>query len=249
LRLLAFQTTGAFIGFPILFSIGTAHTSAVHAALCMATIPLFTATIGLAVERRRPARGYLTGAGVAILGEVFIVMSRSIGGIHPPTMIGDAIVLASCLSAAGGFIAGGRLAAVSDTWTATFWGLLAGSICLGPLLLSPIVNIPWTAITVADGLAILHLTAGIAIGYAAWFFALAHGDVARIASLQFLQPILSLAYAAMLLGEQVSFQTDLAAVVIIGGVAVAQGRISLKSLRPKLAPIAVRTSPTSTGAA
>jgi drug/metabolite transporter (DMT)-like permease len=84
-----------------------------------------------------------------------------------------------------------------------------------------------------DWLAVLHLTAGIAIGYATLFFALAHGDVAHIASLQFLQPILSLAYAAMLLGEPVALQTDVAAVVIIGGVAIAQGRIPLKALLPK----------------
>jgi drug/metabolite transporter (DMT)-like permease len=246
LSLLAFQTAGAFIGFPILFSLGTARTSAVHASLCMATIPLFTAAIGLAIERRRPEIGFLLGAGVAIVGEVFVVLSRSIGGLHEPTIIGDTLVLASCLSAACGFIAGGRLASVLDTWTATFWGLLAGSVCLAPLLLTPIAHIPWSSMNAFDWLAVLHLTAGIAIGYSTWFFALAHGDVARIASLQFLQPILSVAYAAMLLSEPVALPTVIAGIVIIGGVAIAQGRIPLKALLPNRSRMLLEATPPST---
>jgi uncharacterized membrane protein HdeD (DUF308 family) len=64
--LLLVSALGGFVGFPLLFSMGTQRTSARHAALIMAAIPLFTGLIGTATERRLPhAQWFLDTAFVA----------------------------------------------------------------------------------------------------------------------------------------------------------------------------------------
>jgi drug/metabolite transporter (DMT)-like permease len=224
LGLLAISTAGSFIGFPILFSLGTARTSATHAALCMATIPLITASIGLVLGRRPPGANWVLGTLIAIIGEIGLVLSRNANPVHGASLTGDLLVLASCVCVAAGFVAGGRLALATDTWTATFWSMTAASIGLAPLFATSLVSVPWNSFDLNDWLAVLHLTAGVAVGYMTWFFALGHGGVSRVAVLQFVQPVLSLIYAAELLGEAITLPTILAGSGILLGVAIARGR-------------------------
>jgi drug/metabolite transporter (DMT)-like permease len=60
------------------------------------------------------------------------------------------------------------------------------------------------------------------VGYVGWYWALAHGGIARIATIQFIQPISGIALAALVLGEHVTAPLVLAAAVVIAGVWVAQ---------------------------
>jgi hypothetical protein len=55
----------------------------------------------------------------------------------------------------------------------------------------------------------------------AWSFALARGGIARVAPLQFAQPVLALIFAAALLGERVSFASILCGITILAGVVIA----------------------------
>ncbi len=59
------------------------------------------------------------------------------------------------------------------------------------------------------------------IGYMLWFFALGRGGIDRIGSLQLTMPVMTLAVAAVLLGETLSALSTVAAVVLIGGTVVA----------------------------
>jgi len=58
------------------------------------------------------------------------------------------------------------------------------------------------------------------IGFFAWYRGLALGGVARVGQTQLLQPILTLGWAALLLGESVSGATLLASLLVIASVAL-----------------------------
>jgi drug/metabolite transporter (DMT)-like permease len=58
-KLLALFSTGSFILFPTLFSVGTQNTSAIHASLIMASMPLVTSSLGasFSISAHRESHG------------------------------------------------------------------------------------------------------------------------------------------------------------------------------------------------
>ncbi|WP_435768588.1 EamA family transporter [Nocardioides sp. SYSU DS0651] len=53
------------------------------------------------------------------------------------------------------------------------------------------------------------------LGFFAWYRGLAIGPMARVSQVQLAQPVLSLAWAAMLLGEQLTVPTVLGGLVVV----------------------------------
>jgi drug/metabolite transporter (DMT)-like permease len=62
------------------------------------------------------------------------------------------------------------------------------------------------------------------LGYVGWYWALAQGGIARIGTIQFLQPLSGLVLAFFLLGERPTYILALATVLILGGVVIAWKR-------------------------
>jgi len=220
--LLAVSAFGCFLGFPILFSLGTEYTSASHAALIMATLPLFTGGIGMLLERRAPRAAWFVGSAIAVVGEAVLALSGKRPATGDSSLIGDALVLLSCIAFAFGVVAGARLTARINPWSATFWGIAMASACLIPLAVMRGPAIAWTTLSATTWAALFHLTVGATIlAYVAWFWALSRGGIARIAPLQFVQPGLALLFAAAIVHEPLPPQLALVAALIIPGVAMA----------------------------
>jgi drug/metabolite transporter (DMT)-like permease len=75
----------------------------------------------------------------------------------------------------------------------------------------------------ASWAAVLFLAVVTSIaGYVGWYWALARGGIARIAPLQFLQPLSGLVLAALLLGERLTWPLAVGAAAVIMGVAIAR---------------------------
>ena len=60
------------------------------------------------------------------------------------------------------------------------------------------------------------------LGYLGWYWALDRGGIARIATLQFLQPVSGFALAAIVLGESVTVPIAIGSALIVGGIVIAQ---------------------------
>jgi drug/metabolite transporter (DMT)-like permease len=222
--LLAVSALGGFVLFPLLFSLGLGRTSAAHGALILAILPITTGLLAAALERRWPGARWWLGAGLAAAGTVWLVVGRF--GLAGPgaSLTGDLLVIASALAASTGYVAGARAAREAGTWAVTFWGLALGGLVLLPVL--PFAVGPATLVRAGAGvwLSLLYL-AGVSsiLAYAAWYWALGQGDMGRTGLIQFAQPVIGLVLAAAVLGEALTWPLVLAAAVIIGGVALAQG--------------------------
>ena len=59
------------------------------------------------------------------------------------------------------------------------------------------------------------------LAYAAWYWALNHGSVVRIAPIQFGQPVVSLVFAVVLLSEPITLPIMVSTALIIGGIVLA----------------------------
>jgi drug/metabolite transporter (DMT)-like permease len=60
------------------------------------------------------------------------------------------------------------------------------------------------------------------LGFFPWYRGLALGGVARVGQIQLVQPVFSLVWAAILLGEHISLGTALASVLVIASAALAR---------------------------
>jgi drug/metabolite transporter (DMT)-like permease len=217
-RLLAFSGFAAFIAFPLVYTVGQHATSALHGALILATLPVFTSLFGTLVERRRVSRTWVAGCVIALASETIVIVWRT-GASGSSSLGGDLLVLASSAVCAMGYVAGARLsqrgyAAVPTT----LWGVSFSAILLLPLMLWSFARtgIPHAGPTAwASVLALALLTS--VLGYIAWYWALAKGGISRIASIQFTQPLFGMALAAVALGERPAPATSVAAAGILLG--------------------------------
>lgn len=222
--LLAISSVSGFVAFPILFSLALAHTSTAHAGLILAPLPVLTGLIGAAVERRMPGGLWWPGAALAFAGEAVLVGLRDDGG-GEATLLGDLLAFAAGLSVAGGYVAGSRLSPAIGTWSVTAWGAAIGAVPMLPVVGWLSLSGGWSGAGPVAWSAILYLAVfSSLLAYVAWYWALAAGGVARIALLQFMQPVVTLVLAALLFGEAMTAPLLLSAAVVLLGVAVARRR-------------------------
>jgi drug/metabolite transporter (DMT)-like permease len=220
---LAYSGFAAFIAFPLLFSYGQQSTSATHGALLLATLPVFTSVFGRLVERVSPSRLWLIGLALAFAGELALIVWRAPGSAGG-SLAGDAIVLASSLVCSTGYVAGARLAQEGyRSLSTTLWGVAGAAAVLAPFTLGSMAMDGWPqASAVAWGSVLVLAVMTSIVGYIAWYWALAHGGISRIASIQFSQPLFGLALAALVLAERPAPMTAVAAAAILGGAWIVQ---------------------------
>jgi drug/metabolite transporter (DMT)-like permease len=224
-RLLLLNVVLTFTAFPVLFALGARMTSASHAALIMAATPIITGLTAAAVECTRPRGLWWLGCAVAFAGEVALVLTRNAQGTAA-TPLGDLLIFAACIGSGTGYVAGARLIGRMGAIPATLWSITIASLAQIPfiVLLWPPAH-AWRAIDAAGWASLIHLTFGATVvALLIWFWALAKGGIARVAVLQFLQPALSLALAAMLLHEQLTPGLLSATFLILAGIVIARRR-------------------------
>lgn len=220
--ILAFSAFSAFVAFPLLFSVGQSRTSALHGALILATLPVFTSLFGTLLERRRVSKTWVAGCAMALGGEAVVIVWRTAGTGGEATLFGDAVVLASSAICALGYVAGARLQQRGyGSLPTTLWGAVGASAVLLPLL-------GW--LVVADGVPRAGLSGWLSVlvlavltsvlGYVAWYWALGRGGISRVASVQFTQPLFGVALAAVVLHDRPAPITAVAAVGILAGAAL-----------------------------
>ncbi len=142
-------------------------------------------------------------------------------GVAGPRL-GDVFLLGAVALCASGYAEGGAL-------SRTLGG--PATICWALVLSAPLTA---TVAGVALGLTDLHAGAtawlGLAyvsavsmfLGFFAWYAGLARGGVARIGQVQLAQPVLTLGWSALLLGEHVGMATLVTALAVLACVAATQ---------------------------
>ncbi|MDO8963634.1 MAG: DMT family transporter [Coriobacteriia bacterium] len=218
-QLLAFSGFAAFVAFPLIYTVGQHATSALHGALILATLPVFTSLFGTLVERRRVSKTWIVGCAIALASEATVIVWRTADASGGSSLWGDLIVLASSALCAMGYVAGARLSQRGYGATpTTLWGVSFSALALLPLTAWALVR---DGVPQADGAAwgsilVLALLTSV-LGYIAWYWALAKGGISRIASVQFTQPLFGIALAAVVLNERPAPVTAVAGAGILLG--------------------------------
>ena len=222
LRPLAAVALGCVLGFPWLTSIAMRTLPASHGAVLVGILPLTTAVWAALLGRERPSGGFwivaLTGAALT----VGFALRQGGGSLHSA----DALMLLAVLLGGLGYAEGGRLAQILGGQQVISWALLLAAplalTLLVALFLLRHVTLPTAGAAAWLGFAYVSVFS-MFIGFFFWYRGMALGGVARVGQIQLLQPFLSLAGAALLLGEPLApVQWTFAAAVIV---LVALGRL------------------------
>ncbi len=222
LGLLLLSGLCGFIAFPLLFTLGVERTTANHATMILAILPVLTGALAMAWDRQTPANQWWGGCAIAFAGELLLIYQPAANG-GDATLAGDLLVLLSTLFASLGYVAGGRLqrSGYSSRGT-TFWGVGLFALLLLPLapLFVDTAELQTAGAYAWTGL--LYQAVGVTIvAYILWYWALGTGGIARVGLMQFLQPVSGVILAWLILAEQLSLRFTLASIVILVGVFLA----------------------------
>jgi drug/metabolite transporter (DMT)-like permease len=220
LRPLAVVALGCVLGFPLLSSLAMRSLPASHGAVLAGLLPLATALYAALRGYERPSRGFWL---VALLG-TSLVLVFALGQGGGGLLQADLLMFGAIVSAAAGYAEGGRLARSLGGQEVICWALVLAAIPAAVLLLALQGGQPGRLATAgpASWLAFGYVTVfSMFIGFFFWYRGLALGGVARVGQVQLLQPFLSLAGAAALLGEtltpaNVGFALAVIATVALG---------------------------------
>lgn len=211
-----------FIAFPLLFTIGVALTSANHASMILAALPITTGAIALIWDRLKPELIWWVGCAVAMAGEMILISST--GGVATQASVkGDVIVLASNVFASLGYVTGARLQRDGYPSTGTtFWGVGIWAVLLLPTLPFVMREIAFVDTTANAWIALVYLAIAVTIvGYICWYWALGKGGIAKMGLTQFLQPVSGVVLAAILLSEGINTIFMLASLLVFAGIWIA----------------------------
>ncbi|GAA2238318.1 DMT family transporter [Promicromonospora sukumoe] len=217
---LAVVAGGVVVGFPVLTSFALITAPAGHAAVVVALLPAVTAVLVVLRGHERPRASFWV---MAALGAVAAITFASVQGGGSAGLHGsDLLLLAAVLACGFGYAEGGLLARELGAWQTISWALVLAAVPMALLTAVSVVRQPPSG-TPLDWALFGYLGAvSMFLGFVAWYRGLAIGPMAQVSQVQLVQPVLGIAWAALLLHEQVGWPTVLggAAVIACAGVAV-----------------------------
>jgi drug/metabolite transporter (DMT)-like permease len=209
---------GVVVGFPIFTSLALRHLSSAHASVIVGVLPAATAAMAVARGGERPSRAFWLAAAAGLAAALGFAATQGASGLAAA----DVYVLIAIALCALGYAEGGALSRRLGGWQVICWTLVLSAPVLAPVVAVRIA---------ASG---LHAGADAWLGFTyvalvsmflaffAWYRGLALGGIARVSQVQLAQPVLTLVWAALLLGEQVTAATVAAALAVLASVVATQ---------------------------
>lgn len=209
---------GVAVGFPLLTTLALQTSTTSHAAVVIGLLPLTTAAYAAVRTGSRPTPAFWAAAlaGAAVI--VVFALEQSGGA---PT-VGDLYLFGALLVCAAGYAEGGALARHLPGWQVIGWALVAClplSLAGAALALAAEGPVRLTGHAVAG---MLWLAVGSVLGPAVWYRGMAAIGVAKASQLQLAQPLLTLLWSVLLLGEHLTWAAPAAAAAVLVCIAVTQ---------------------------
>jgi drug/metabolite transporter (DMT)-like permease len=207
--------------YQVLWSTGLTVTTAGTSALIIATTPIWTVLVAIALRTEVAHRARFLGAVVGFVGVAMVVVARGVdlsaSGLGDLLTLGAAVCWGSYLALAA------PLLATHSPLRLTAWAILAGTAVMalpGGIQLAD-AGTAWLGPAALAALAYSGIVAG-GLANVVIFRAIALVGPSRIANLQLLVPAFTVLLAAVLLGEPILVGQVLGGAVIVAGILIAR---------------------------
>ncbi|MFE2065575.1 DMT family transporter [Streptomyces sp. NPDC059467] len=215
---LAVVAAGVVLGFPMLTTLALQTSTTSHAAVVVGLLPLTTALFSALRMGIRPSRTFWAAALAGAAAVLAFTVAQSGGALTAA----DGYLFAALVVCAAGYTEGGRLARTMPGWQVIGWALV---FCL-PLTVPAAVVAPsyepvvWN---VHGVLGVLWVAVGSQfLGLVVWYRGMAAVGIPKASQLQLAQPLLTLVWSVLLLGEHLSAAAPLTAAAVLVCIAVTQ---------------------------
>jgi len=210
---------GAAVGFGWFSAEALRTVSASHGSVVIGILPVLTAVFGTLRTGARPRPLFwiatLAGNAVVVVYAASSSRSASIG-------IGDAYLFAALVCAAAAYAEGGRLARTMPGGQVIAWGLVAALPVSVPLSLGALLGSPFAPSVASLGALAYMAVFSVFVGMVLWYRAMGLIGVPRASAIQLGQPLLSVVWSWILVGEPLRPETIVAAILVLVCVATAQ---------------------------
>jgi drug/metabolite transporter (DMT)-like permease len=200
-------------------------TSAVNTGWLIGLTPIWSALLARLVLRERFSWTKGLGLALGFAGAAVVVTGGRLDGglLALPATRGDLLVLLSTLNWAAYSVLGRGVIRDLGSTRATAGAMTTGLLLLLPALLVPHATTGLGALDARGWAAVLFLGLCCSgLGYLFWYRALEEMDSTRVASLLYLEPLVTLAASAWLLGEPIHAATVMGGLLLLAGVALVQ---------------------------
>lgn len=204
---------GVVIGFPVLTSFALTTAPASHGAIVVAMLPAATAVMAVIRGHEHPPIGFWLAAGTGALAALAFAWLQW-GGLRHPHWA-DLLLFGGVLAAAIGYAEGGLLARELGAWQTVSWALvLSAPLMLVLTLFSVSRQVPHASVSQWASFGYLAVVS-MFLGFFAWYRGLALGPMVRVSQVQLIQPVMTIGWAGLLLGESITWITVLGGLVVI----------------------------------
>ena len=233
-RSLAIVGLGVVAGFPLFSSLALQSRTSAHGAVIVGLLPIATALFAVVRAGERPTPRFWAASAAGLVAVLAFAATQGAGG----PQASDALLLLAVVLCGLGYAEGGALARELGGWRTICWALV--------LAVPAVLPVTVIAGTTGDlhggadawaGFAYVSLVS-MFLAFFAWYAGLALGGVARVGQVQLAQPVLTLGWAALLLGEPVGPATVATALAVLACV-VATQRTRVERARGRVAPASV----------
>lgn len=203
-----------------LFLLGVARTTATNATILIATIPVFTVLVALVLRKEHAVPARIVGILVSFSG-VGVLLGVEDFNLDPTTVLGDLLILTNSLSFSFYLVLSRPLLAKYRSSTVVMWTFLFAGLVLAPVGAWQGADTEYTAVRGTSWAALAWVVAiGTVVAYTLNNYALKRLDASTVASFIFLQPILGVALAVILVGETVGWRAVVGGVLVLSGLLV-----------------------------
>lgn len=210
---LALVGGGVVVGFPLLTSFALTTAPASHGAVVIAVLPAATAVMTVLRGHERPPAAFWVAAGAGAAAALAFASAQ--GGGWGTLHWADLMLFGAVVAASIGYAEGGLLARELGAWQTVSWALV---LC-APLMV--VLTVVSAARETPQGSALQWASfaylgvISMFLGFFAWYRGLAIGPMAQVSQVQLVQPVLSIAWAGLLLGEHLTWATIFGGLVVI----------------------------------
>ncbi|MGW1874921.1 DMT family transporter [Streptomyces sp. NPDC001975] len=215
---LAVVAAGVVLGFPMLTTLALETSTTAHAAVVVGLLPLTTALFSALRMGIRPSRTFWAAALAGAAAVLAFTVAQSGGALTTA----DGYLFAALVVCAAGYTEGGRLARIMPGWQVIGWAL----VCCLPLTVPAAVvalsyePVVWNVHGVAG---VLWVAVGSQfLGLVVWYRGMAAVGIPKASQLQLAQPLLTLVWSVLLLGEHLTAAAPLTAAAVLVCIAVTQ---------------------------
>jgi drug/metabolite transporter (DMT)-like permease len=204
---------GVVVGFPLLTSFALTMTPASHGAVVIGLLPAATAVVAVIRTGERPPRAFWVFSALGAVAAVAFASTSGggLGELHQA----DLLLFGAVLAAAVGYAEGGRLAREIGAWQTVSWALAVSSPLMVALTVIAVSREAPSA-SAAEWASFAYLAVvSMFLGFFAWYRGLAIGPMASVSQVQLVQPVLSLCWASLLLGEHIGGLTAAGGLAVI----------------------------------